>query len=889
MMASTANTGSTFSDASYSSDSLKQNPPSSPPPHFPNSRNSNNSSNYPPQRRSQSSSPPRRPPPQHLEAIQTQRAQASVTFRPVSTTSSEMGLGSALNTSHSNSSNSFQSQGQGQGQGQGEEEERQSPVSYSDLALVSAGTTMTPGQDMFPITPSTLVDSSSPMTERSVVDSPGPFHIIPLSPSYRPSPPLHHSQYLYRHASVRMQTPSYPTLSSAQQQQLLQQPQQRMGGAGSNNKSQSSSNRRDSQIYNNNSYGQSKQLQQQGSQGMDLTYSSSSDDPRFQHLPNLWQVLHRKTLPPVCLFNFYLYMRDYERSSEEVDFWLDVTAHEVLWRLYVRATKRRQALAAAERAEKEHEREAARLEAERWKSQIDEDEDQGLKKGHKHKPSVTPEMYEPHWSAANRYLELTSSGAGSSSAPSSPPLAKEATTTIALSSTTAAPHVRELSSEPITLFHGVSPKSPLSPSTTLGRAYSVSGPGGTIAGSTPLRRGMTRSGRGSQELIQETGGAMSTRPTTTTITTALRTAPSIAPPAHAGSDATGTTATTNTNNKPAANGRSNSTTPRRAMTSGMAGVTKEDLQRSAERIYFRYLIPQAEKPVRIPGAVRQRVAALMDSNMMASLNNPVSPISQNDPTATDAGVQKRDSGNTGNSKDSNKSNRNSHVNHNNNGAAVSFPESAQTGGGGGGGGEGAGGASQGGMLKRKTNLKASFSTASAAHREKSSSSNAHEKKPPLRAAAATGPAVTLTTNPALMQPDQDLGLVFAEAREIVFEGMESYYFPRFLKARAYGNLVHSQRLTRLFLGLFILFVGFVVVLCLIFMNVRPRSTRAWFNLCPILVLFGVSETKWMQFAKVKEPYILMLHRQRALKVMAVAILYTACVGTIFGVVPGHRL
>jgi len=83
---------------------------------------------------------------------------------------------------------------------------------------------------------------------------------------------------------------------------------------------------------------------------MDLTYSNSSDGSRFQHLPTLWQVLHRKTLPPVCLFNFYLYMRDHERSSEEVDFWLDVTAHELLWRLYVRATKRR---LTQERIEKE--------------------------------------------------------------------------------------------------------------------------------------------------------------------------------------------------------------------------------------------------------------------------------------------------------------------------------------------------------------------------------------------------------------------------------------------------------------------------------------------------------------------------------------------------------
>lgn len=66
-------------------------------------------------------------------------------------------------------------------------------------------------------------------------------------------------------------------------------------------------------------------------------------------------------------------------------------------------------------------------------------------------------------------------------------------------------------------------------------------------------------------------------------------------------------------------------------------------------------------------------------------------------------------------------------------------------------------------------------------------------------------------------------------------------------------------------------------------------TTFQFNLCPIMAALGVSETKWMQFAKIKEPYILSLHRKRALKVMVVALLYTACVGLVFGLVPGHRL
>ncbi|KAI1302797.1 Bud site selection protein, Revert to axial protein 1 [Mortierella claussenii] len=156
-----------------------------------------------------------------------------------------------------------------------------------------------------------------------------------------------------------------------------------------------------------------------------------------------------------------------------------------------------------------------------------------------------------------------------------------------------------------------------------------------------------------------------------------------------------------------------------------------------------------------------------------------------------------------------------------------------------------------------------------------------------------------------MRPDQDLGLVFAEAREIVFEGMESYYFPRFLKARIYGNMGHFHRVTRVVVGLFILFAGFVIVLCMIFLNLQPRSLRAWalipvftgillcttfqFNICPVMATLGVSELRWMQFAKIKEPYILMLHRRLSIKVVVVAVLYTACVTIVFGLIPGHRL
>ena len=61
--------------------------------------------------------------------------------------------------------------------------------------------------------------------------------------------------------------------------------------------------------------------------------------PRHR-LPNLFEVLSRRSLPPVDLFSFYIYMRDVQRSVDYVDFWLDVSQHMSLCRHYVRELRR---------------------------------------------------------------------------------------------------------------------------------------------------------------------------------------------------------------------------------------------------------------------------------------------------------------------------------------------------------------------------------------------------------------------------------------------------------------------------------------------------------------------------------------------------------------------
>ncbi|KAK5945232.1 Bud site selection protein, Revert to axial protein 1 [Knufia obscura] len=57
-------------------------------------------------------------------------------------------------------------------------------------------------------------------------------------------------------------------------------------------------------------------------------------------LPTLMEVLGRRTLAPVDLFSFYIYMRDQQRSVDYLDFWLDVSQHMSLCRHYVRELRR---------------------------------------------------------------------------------------------------------------------------------------------------------------------------------------------------------------------------------------------------------------------------------------------------------------------------------------------------------------------------------------------------------------------------------------------------------------------------------------------------------------------------------------------------------------------
>ncbi|KAI0083877.1 RGS domain-containing protein [Irpex rosettiformis] len=147
--------------------------------------------------------------------------------------------------------------------------------------------------------------------------------------------------------------------------------------------------------------------------------------------------------------------------------------------------------------------------------------------------------------------------------------------------------------------------------------------------------------------------------------------------------------------------------------------------------------------------------------------------------------------------------------------------------------------------------------------------------------------------------------MFHAQKEYCFRAMEQDAYPRFLRAKAFGNLTPVSALVRLIVGLIVLWIGLAVGFSLIFLDVHPKSKRFFlflpfsiailflishqYELDPILVFFGQSESTPFRTLRIREPYVKKLLIGRAIWV---SILVTACVvglTMIFWAVPGHRL
>lgn len=67
--------------------------------------------------------------------------------------------------------------------------------------------------------------------------------------------------------------------------------------------------------------------------------------------------------------------------------------------------------------------------------------------------------------------------------------------------------------------------------------------------------------------------------------------------------------------------------------------------------------------------------------------------------------------------------------------------------------------------------------------------------------------------------------MFHPQKEYVFRAMEQDAFPRFLRAKAFGNLTPISALVRLCVGLLVLWAGLATAFSLVFLDVTPKSKR----------------------------------------------------------------
>jgi len=135
--------------------------------------------------------------------------------------------------------------------------------------------------------------------------------------------------------------------------------------------------------------------------------------------------------------------------------------------------------------------------------------------------------------------------------------------------------------------------------------------------------------------------------------------------------------------------------------------------------------------------------------------------------------------------------------------------------------------------------------------------------------------------------------------------MEQDAFPRFLRSKAFGNLTPVSALIRLILGLLVLWIGLATAFSLIFLDVQPKSKRFFlflpftlailflvshqYEIDPILIFLGQSETTPFRTLHIREPYVKKLLLGRAVWVTFLIAAFSVALTFIFWAVPGHRL
>jgi hypothetical protein len=84
----------------------------------------------------------------------------------------------------------------------------------------------------------------------------------------------------------------------------------------------------------------------------------------------------------------------------------------------------------------------------------------------------------------------------------------------------------------------------------------------------------------------------------------------------------------------------------------------------------------------------------------------------------------------------------------------------------------------------------------------------------------TSPEYEIESTALAQVPD-----MFHQQKEYVFHAMEQDAYPRFLRAKAFGNLTPVSALVRLCVGLLVLWMGLAAAFSLVFLDVKPKSKR----------------------------------------------------------------
>lgn len=147
--------------------------------------------------------------------------------------------------------------------------------------------------------------------------------------------------------------------------------------------------------------------------------------------------------------------------------------------------------------------------------------------------------------------------------------------------------------------------------------------------------------------------------------------------------------------------------------------------------------------------------------------------------------------------------------------------------------------------------------------------------------------------------------MFHAQKEYCFRAMEQDAFPRFLRSKAFGNLTPVSALVRLVVGLIVLWIGLAAGFALIFLDVQPKSKRFFlfipfafailflvshqYELDPVLVFLGQSESTPFRTLTIREPYVKRLLLGRAIWVTTLVSTCVVALTLLFWAVPGHRL